>query len=259
MNMDTQIPEIGAEMLLGYLYPELEKRWVARHEGTFYRNYNRDVLSVDPDTAEVSLSRDGLLALLPQGLFSSEDALKKGDRQEKHKKQEQQMKVLSDAFLPFDTLHFRRQLEVERQVSELLDGKLEYLLKEGFGFDLAAETNPYVREFAVLLPCIRHRRGDFGLVRELLAAVFHCEVGFSERRYSESDSTLSWLPAVRYELFIPGLSPAEFQALYRDVQPLTEFLSEWFMPVEVRLEIVIRQPHSERQPDTLTLDYNTEI
>ena len=259
MNELTQIPEIGAEMLLNYLYPELEERWTARHDGTFYRNYNRDVLSLEPGEASVSLSRDSLLALLPQGLLTSEDGLKKGDKQEKHKELERQMKILSETFLPFDTLNFRRQLKTEREVSELLDGKLEYILKTYFGYDLAAEENPYVREFAVLLPCIRQRRGDFNLVRNLLSAIFQCGVSMSERRYSQSDSTRGWLPALRYELLIPGLSPGEVQALYRDLQPLSDFLCEWFMPVEVHLEIVIRQHLPERQLDGLALDYNTEI
>ncbi|MBR5723896.1 MAG: hypothetical protein IKX62_00800 [Bacteroidales bacterium] len=260
MNELTQIPEIGAEMLLNYLYPELEERWTARHDGTFYRNYNRDILSLEPEEESVSLSRDGFLALLPQGLLSPEEELKKGDRQDKHKALEERIKVLSEAFLPIDTFRFRRQLKAEREVSELLDGKLEYILKTYFGFDLAAEQNPYVREFAVLLPCIRQRRGDFGLVRNLLSAVFHCEVQFSQRRYSGTDSTRSWLPVARYELLIPGLSAGEVQALYNDLQPLTAFLGEWFIPMEVRLEIVIRQHGSGPElKEGLTLDYNTEI
>ena len=260
MNEVTQIPEIGAEMLLNYLYPELEERWTARHDGAFYRNYNRDVLSLDPGEASVSLSRDGFLALLPQGLLSPEEELKKGDVQDRHKELETRIKVLSEAFLPIDTFRFRRQLRAERLVSELLDGKLEYVLKTWFGFDLAAEENPYVREFAVLLPCIRQRRGDFGLIRRLLSAMFRCEVLFSERRYSESDSTRAWLPAVRYELLLPGLSAGEVQALYRDLEPLKAFLGEWFMPMEVRLEIVVRQHGAEgRLEKELTLDYNSEI
>lgn len=260
MNIGEQIPEIGAEMLLNYLYPELEERWIARHEGTFYRNYNRDVLSLEPGEASVSLSRDGFLALLPQGLLSPEEELKKKDRQDRHKAVEERLKLLSEAFLPIDTLRFRRQLTAERQVSELLDGKLEYILKNYFGYDLAAEQNPYVREFAVLLPCIRQRRGDFGLIRSLLSAIFRCEVRFVERRYSESDSTRAWLPVARYELLLPGLSAGEVQALYRDLEPLSAFLGEWFMPMEVRLEIVVRQ-HGAPQglEKDLTLDYNTEI
>ena len=89
MNEHIQIPEIGAEMLLCCLYPELEERWTVHPEGTFFRNYNRDVLSLDPEEAQVWLSRDGLLSLLPQGLLSSEEDLRKGDRRERHNEQEQ--------------------------------------------------------------------------------------------------------------------------------------------------------------------------
>ena len=260
MNVNAQIPEIGAEMLLNYLYPELEERWIAHHDGTFYRNYNQDVLSLDPEEAQVWLSRDSFLRLLPQGLLSSEDELKKGNALEKHEALEARRKLLAEAFLPFDTFSFRRRLKAERNVSELLDDKLEYLLKTYFGFDLAAEENPYVRELAVLLPCIRERRGDYGLIRRLLAALFHCEVTMSERRWSGTDSTRQWLPVLCYELLIPGLSAEEYQALYRDLQPLTDFLGEWFIPMEVKLEIVIRQHGAAPQVDVaLMLDYNTEL
>ena len=127
--MDTQIPDIGAEMLLNYLYPELEERWTARLEGTFYRNYSPDILSLDPETAEVSLSRDGMLKLLPQGLLSQEGDLRKGGKKSSHKDLEYRLKVLSEAFLPFDSFSFRRRMRAERSVSELVGGKLEYLLK----------------------------------------------------------------------------------------------------------------------------------
>lgn len=258
--MNTQIPEIGAEMLLGYLYPELEARWTARCDGTFYRNYSPDILELEPDTAEVWLSRDGLLKLLPQGLLSPEDDLRKKGGNKSHDEVMQRLTVLREAFLPIDSLGFRNRLRAERSVSELVGGKLDYVLKTYFDFDLAAEENPYVREFAVLLPGIGRRRGDYGLLRQLLAAMFHCEVTLSERRYSASDSTKQWLPALRYELQMPGLTAGEVQALYRDLQPLTEFLGEWFVPMELHLEIVVRQHTKEPGPDGgRTLDYNTEL
>ena len=258
--MTTEIPEIGAEMLLHYLYPELEDRWTAHHDGTFYRNYSRDVMDISPEETTVWLSRDSFLELLPQGLFAQEDYLKTGDKQEKHKELEQQRRILSEAFLPFDSFAFRRSLQVERQVSELLNDKLAFLLKTYFGFDLAAEENPYVREFAVLLPYVRQWRGDFGLIRNLLSAVFHCEVTMQERRYSQTDSTRQWLPVIRFELLIPDLSAQEFQAMSQEIQPLTDFLSEWFMPMEVRLEIRIKQHRVSPQVNSqLTLDYNAEF
>ena len=260
MSKTVEIPEIGAEMLLNYLYPELEDRWIAHHDGTFYRNYNRDVLQVSKEEADVRLSRDSILGLLPQGLLSQEEDLRKGDRAEKHKELELRLKVLSEAFLPFDTFAFRRMLKVERQVSGLLDVKLEYLLKTYFGFDLAAEQNPYVKEAAVLLPYIRERRGDFGLVRILLSSLFHCRVRMQERRYSQLDSTLCWLPVIRYELLMPNLSAEEFRKLCEELKPLSHFLSEWFMPMEVKLELRVKQHRVQPQVNSgLILDYNTEL
>jgi hypothetical protein len=258
MNEMTQIPEIRAEMLLSLLYPELEEQWIAHHDGTFYRNYNHDILELLPEENRVWLSRDSMLGLLPQGLISGEEELRKGDRGEKHDGLEQRIKVLLEAFLPFDTFSFRRSLKAERCVEELLDDKLGYILRTYFGFDLAAEKDPYVRAFAVLLPCIRHHRGDFDLIRALLASVFQCEVRMSEHRYSESDSTLAWLPEIRYELLIPDLTSAQCQDLYRDIQPLRDFLGEWFVPMDVRLNLLIRHPRpvTGQQP---ILDYNTLV
>ena len=260
MSLNTQIPQIGAEMLLNYLYPELQDKWTVRHEGTFYRNYSRDVLSLDPENASVRVSRDGLLSLLPQGVFSQEEDLKKGNVASKHKELERQMRLLSEAFLPFDTFSFRRLLKAEQSVSELLNTKLEWLLKTYFGYDLAAENNPYVKEAAVLLPYISRRRGDFGLVRNLLESIFGCKVGMEERRYSEFDSTRCWVPMMHYELLIPDLSAMEFSNISKDLAPLTDFLERWFMPMEVKLDIVIRQHGvSPQMGAPLTLDYNTEL
>ena len=254
------IHEIGAEMLLNLLYPELEDQWIAHHDGTFYRNYNRDVLEVDEAGKSVRLSRDSILGLLPQGVISPEDDLRGGDLQDKHKELERQQKLLAEAFLPFDSLFFRRQLKLETNVSELLRDKMEYVLGTYFGFDLEAQTNPYVREAAMLLPYVRHRRGDFGLIKALLQDLFRCEVAQKERRYSQVDSTLCWQPVVRYELLIPGLSAQDYCALQEQVQPLADFLSEWFVPMEVRLEILIKQHQEPRQLDSQwTLDYNTEL
>ena len=260
MIKTTQIPEIGAEMLLNCLYPELREKWTAHHDGTFYRNYNRDVMEIDPETMTVWLSRDGFLELLPQGLLSKEDEFKSGDVQEKHRELDMQRRILSEAFLPFDSINFRSRLRLEGEISGMLSGKLEYILKTYFDYDLAAEKNPYVREFAVLLPYIRHWRGDTYLIKNLLSAIFHCEVTFTLRRYSESDSSRAWLPCIRYDLLMPNLTGEEYRALYSDLQPLAEFLSEWFLPAETRLELRIKHHSANPLLNTdMILDYNTEL
>ena len=260
MKVSYDISQISAEMLLNYLYPELRDKWVAHYAGTFYRNYNNDHLSVFEDTAEVVLARDGFLKLLPEALLSDENELKGGRFEEKYQQLEQKKKVFREAFLPFDMFAFRQRIRMEQKLSELLDCKLEYLLKTYFHYDLAAETNPYIKEFAVLLPYISKLRADFGTTAKMLGCVFDCKIHLKTGRYSSEDSTRYWIPNVEYQLLIPDLSAEEYRKLKVDVEPLQQFLTEWFMPAEVRCEITIKHHH---QPQTIgegmILDYNTEF
>ena len=119
---------------------------------------------------------------------------------------------------------------------------------------------PRPREVAPLLLFIRHRRGDWGLVKNLLRSLFRCPVKQVEGRYSQLDSTKCWIPEVRYELLIPGLSAQAYKEASAQLAPLKEVLAEWFVPAEVRLVICIKQHGEPRQLDSQwTLDYNTEL
>ena len=255
------ISQIGAEMLLNYLYPEMEGEWIVEDKGSFYRNYNMDILALYAEEKRVELSRDGFLQLLPQGLITNEDDLRKAkDIPAKTKELEQRQHLLEEAFLPLDVLHFHRFLKMERIVSGVLNQKMEYLLKQYFGFDLAAEQNQYVREIAVLLPFAKELRGDFPRLRNVMEEIFKCEVNMTEGRYSESDSTVRWIPRVRYDLLIPGLDAEAYRTLSAEVQPFADFLREWFVPAEVLCQVNIKEYGQPQQTDTrLTLDYNTEL
>ena len=151
MKINSNLSQIRAEVLLSHLYPEMEERWKVHHEGAFFRNYNGDSMSIDETTGEVRLSRDGFMRLLPQGVLTDDEELKGEDAAEKFKKLEHRLRVLHEAFLPFDTYAFQKKLAIERQVSRLLDDKLSYVLSQYFGFDLPGEKNPLVRQAAVLL------------------------------------------------------------------------------------------------------------
>ncbi len=259
MTLTNDISEIRAEVLLNYLYPELEDRWRAHYDGAFYRNYNRDALYVNTDTAEVSLARDGFLRLLPQGLLSNTDELRKGNNQGSTEELEWRIHMLSEAFVPFDSYVFHNKLNIERQVSELLDDKLAYVLREYFGYDIKQETSPLVRDAAVLLPYVSWWRGDFGFIKNLLRSLIHCDVVMTEGRYSHLDTTVCWLPKVRYELLISGLTPEEYRQRNEEIQPLRDFLIEWFIPFDVVCEILIKEHPTVQNPaGSLTLDYNTE-
>lgn len=260
MKYDVNIPEIGAEMMLNYLYPELEERWIVRNEGTFYRNYNNDALSVSPYSTELSLARDGIMKLLPQGIISPENELRHGDKKEKYKEIERRKRLLKEAFIPVDTVAFRRKLKVEREISELLNEKLEFILKTYFDIDYRKIENPYVKEFATLLPYIRNRRADFGLIKNIMKSLFDCTVRVFTGRYSQTDSTKNWIPLIRYELIIEKLDNAVYNNISQQLDPLRKFISDWFIPVEMRCEIVIKD-HKEKPilNNRLTLDYNTQI
>jgi len=260
MKVSNDISQISAEMLLNYLYPDMGDQWIARCLGTFYRNYNDDQLSVYEETKEVILARDGFLKLLPESLLSSEDELKGGDFAEKFKMLEKRRRLLKEAFLPFDTISFRQRMHIEQQITHLLDVKLDYMLKTFFHYDRAKETNPYVRKIAVLLPYVSKLRADFSGMAKLLGTIMGCRIKLKLGRYSQTDSTLHWIPSVEYQLLIPDLTAEQYDKLLADILPLQAFIAEWFTPAEVRCKISIKH---HRQPqitgNKLILNYNTEL
>jgi hypothetical protein len=254
------IKEISAEMLLNYLYPELLDKWTARHAGTFYRNYNEDIVKLNVDACHVVLTRDGVLKLLPQGLLTTDDELKEGDFSEKEKALKKRESLLEKIFLPFDTFSFRNSLHIERQISQLLDKKLDLLLKKYFHYDLAAETDKYVKELAVMLPFVSRLRADFGFIGDILSCLTGYGVEMFTGRYSESDDTVCWLPMVKYEILAENLEAEGYNELNRSIDALRNFIREWFMPFDTHLEIVVK--HHGRPfilEEKLLLDYNTEI
>ena len=241
MKIDRNLYQIRAEVLLNYLYPEMEGDWITQYKGTFYRNYNEDILSLYEDENKVVLARDGFLRLLPEGLLTNDDDLRGEDVAQKFKELEWRRELLNEAFSPFDTYIFRKKLTIERHMSELLDQKLEYLLKEYYNFDLAAETNSLVKEAAVLLPFVSRWR----------------EV--TTGRYSHLDTTICWLPRVRYDLLIPGLTPEAYRERKEEIEPLVCFIKEWLIPFDVICEVKIKEHHPKVETlGRVTLDYNTE-
>ena len=260
MRKTNDIAEIRAELLLNYLYPEGAHNWIAQNEGLFFRNYNSDLLAVDEETMVAETARDSFIKLFPQGLLTQETDLRGEDKAEKFRQLELRLRYLRETFKPIDTFRFRESVYVERQVDSLLQGKLSHILKTYYDIDLEKVENPYVREAVCLLPYVNRRRGDFGFIANLLETLVKCKVNMTKSRYSHSDSTLTWLPMVRYELIIPDLTPEEYQEKDKEIEPLREFLREWMIPFEVWCQIVIKEFDVPQQTNTrLTLGYNTEV
>lgn len=260
MTINKNISQIRAEVLLNYLYPEMNRKWMVQGKGTFYRNYNQDVLALYKKENKAVLSRDGFLRLLPEGLLTRDDDLRGEDFSKKYEELEWRRELLNEAFSPFDTYVFRKKLEVERQASELLEQKLSYLLKEYFNFDIEAEQSDLVKEAAMILPFVSRWRGDLGLVCNMLGALMHCEVEMVKGRYSPVDTTRLWLPQVTYKLLIEGLTPDTYQERVKSLEPLAAFLKEWLIPYDVKCVIEIKQHLVPQKPEEgLMLNYNTEL
>lgn len=258
-TIHPNLSEISAEMLVNYLYPELAERWTPKDMGTFYRNYNCDILSYDEQTAEIQLARDSFIRFLPQGLLYAGNGICKKRTRESISDQDNRKRLLEDMFRPFDAFALRRKLQLERQVSALLNTKLEYVLATYFNFNLAAETNPYVRDVAMLLPFVHTLRGDLLFIRNLLAAMFSCKVIMHKGRYSQTDNTRTWLPQITYELLITDLTAEAYNQILKDIMPLCQFLQEWFLPFEAKSTLTVKWHHAQCGTNGLILDYNTEL
>ena len=254
----NNIAEISAEVLLNYLYPEMSALWTARMEGTFYRNYNHDALTIDAEEHNVTLARDGFLKLLPEGLLTRDDDLKGKNKEQSILELKRRKHRLRELFLPFDTYSFQKRIEIEHIASEMLEHKLSYLLKEYFDFDIEQEESELVRKAAVMLPYVHLLRGDFGFISNMLGAIMKCEVDMSIGRYSHLDSTICWLPEIRYDLLIPNLSIEEYRQKDSELQPLRDFIKERLIPFDVVCSIYIKE-HPEERPKQFTLGYNTEV
>ncbi len=260
MRPESNMSEISAEMLLNFLYPDEADQWMVKDKGTFYRNYTPDVLSVDENTHSVALSRDGFIKLLPQGLITTDDELKGDDVSDKYVVLAKRKQLLQEIFKPIDSFTFRRRLDVEKKVSQLLDDKATYLLKKFYHFNLLQEHNPYVKMLAILLPYISKLRANFGLVRDLLQILVGCEVEMTTGRFSEKDDTRYWLPWLKYDLLIDDLTNPQYNDLRKDILGVEQFINEWFMPFDVKCSLRIKQHgYPCKVEENLTLDYNTEL
>ena len=259
MIEQTNIAEIKAEVLLNHLYPELADQWIVKNKGTFYRNYSEDAMRIDEESGTVSLSRNGFLRLLPQGLITTDDELKGKDFHAKYEELKLRRSQLEELFRPFDSWAFRKTVQVEKQLSELLDGKLDALLKTYFRVDRATEPNAYVREMMGLLPMVSRLRADFGRIGDILSSLLGYHVTTEISRYDWSGWRQDAQPMVLYRAWIPGLKAEDYKALKEDLAAMKDFICEWFIPFDTYCEIEVKSEELATLDYQLTLDYNTRL
>jgi len=239
----------------------MQDRWNVVDKGVFYRNYSCDVLNVDRKEGTVELARDNFLRLLPQELLSSESELntlknrKNADFNTVYEQLQRRLKLLAEAFGPFDTFEFRTRLDMERSLERVLEGKMVAVLKEVFGFDITQVRDEYVFRAALLLPYFPSLRGDPEFIRCLLSTVLDTEVTMKISDYSERDQTVFSMPKITFSLIMNGLDPEQFLQKCGEVRPLAEFVQERIAPADVLCEISVKGADDERK----ILDYNYSL
>lgn len=237
MEINDNLANIKAEMLLNYLFPEKSEVWVARHRSAFYRGYNQDILSLDEENEKLDLARNGYLKLLPREMMAPGEEARNGRSFEEIGRR---IELVEEAFLPLDAFAFRNSLNIERQVADLLEQRFEYLLKTYFDIDVENIANPLVRKAVTLLPSVSRHRGNLDYVRNMFRSIVGCEVRMSTGRYSDGDSSKAWVPMARYDLIIDGLTKTKYARKLKEIAPLVDFIREWYMPVEVEFVVKIK-------------------
>lgn len=259
MNTQSNISEIRAEVLLNHLYPEQSDSWIVKNKGTFYRNYSDDILKLDEKLSEVYLSRDGYLRLLPQGLISTDGELKNGEFSVKYQALSERKKILEELFVPFDSWNFRDSVHNEDELSELLENKLNILLNKYFGVDIKEETNPYVREMIHLLPIVNRLRGDFSRICDVLTALLKYKVTMEVSCYNWTDKASDTQPMISYKVWIPNLTKEGYIALEKNIEGLSNFIVEWFIPFDTRCIIELKAAETSTLNNNMLLNYNTKL
>lgn len=240
---NTNISALRAEVLLNHLYPEQSDSWVVSNKGTFYRNYSEDVLQLDANLSQVSLSRDGLLRLLPQGLVNTKDELKTAE----------------ELFVPFDSWRFRDSLRAEEDFAYLLENRLNIILKTYYGVDIDAETNPLIREMMKLLPLASSIRGNFHKIGDILKALLNKRVTTHITCYNWSDKIVDTQPMVFYKVWVPELTSESYKELEKNIEALKNFLVEWFIPFDIYCAIEIKAEKTTSLNNAMLLNYNTKL
>lgn len=256
--------EVSAEMLLGHLYPELELLWSVRHRGTFYRNYSADVMSLDEEEVTIDIARDGILKLLPPAMLTGDFELtktnadgqgQKKDFKTRYEEMKKRLHILEEAFLPIDTCNFLGSLATERHIEDIMEVKVNELLKDYFNFDIAKEKDPLVANAALLLPLVASRRGDIRFVKRLIESVAGRKVRIRKSAYSDTDNSRYWMQKIDFDIVVDNLTEETYKLEDSRIRPLTEFLSTYFLPIDIFCSFNI----VGKNTDVKLLNYNTNV
>jgi hypothetical protein len=231
-----------------------EEDVIVRMGGVFSRNYSGDCINDAEEEGKtiLALSRDGVFHLLPEGLFFEENRIKnvlKNDFTTEYKKFKKEKENIELFFQPFDTEHFKRSLELEKKLNEIVE-RGNGIFIDNF-LEKPETDNKYIIRTAAILPFVSRLRGNFALLRDILQNVFSAE----KVEINEIAPLFK-----RFIIHKKGLSKEEYLAMDDDLSPFFDFFGQWFLPVGMEYDYRIKdytQPFT--LGNTLLLDYNTHL
>lgn len=249
----SSFDELKAETVLSVLSPDV-KHWNVLHKGYFYRNYHPDLINLYTSQKYIETSRNGLMKVLPEGLFFDPQQLKLGDKdnfKEKKEKLDEIRKFYAVFFMPFDSELFDLSLRLESIINDKSDTIISDLLRIFLDFDYEAVTNPYVKALAPLVLCSARIRGDFRLITNLLSAITDCRVSYKISKLS-----------VKFIVHKHNLNRLEYQNFNVELKQLFDLVEDWFVPMQYKVEYMVKDYKqrlvlSSEKP--LLLNYNTNL
>jgi hypothetical protein len=250
MNLPQPPEHIKAEAFLSTFIRD-EDDLDIEMSGVFSRNYNNDIIALDPsdakgETVTVRLSRDSVFHILPENLFFEENKLRKLAKEkktEKVKMEEERIRLEKQKiclfFKPFDTAYFKLLLRLEKAVNNISESRTRLLLDQFFDvFDLKTD-NPLTRKVIPFLPLASEIRGNKKLLKDLLQCLyFPASVElYTERKRRPSGVTETVMKII---IHIENLSAKEFMTLQNNTNDFAGFFYEWFLPVDMGYEFKIK-------------------
>ena len=248
INKNINLQEIKAETILSLENLPCFSVQTKENSGMFYRNYFSDLIEYDSDNNTLTLSRDGIFNLLPEGLFFEEDELKNSksfqDTSDKIKKKRRE---ISQFFQPFDTEYFKLSLMLEKKINEISEKGNKVLLDLFFDKNKIAEN----KSLQFLLPQINQIKGNEYLITDILKIILNAKkVELIEIDYHTK----------RFIIHIPNLSKEEYFEKTQQVSDIFEILREYFFSFDINYDFRIKDRKQRFiLNENLILDYNTNL
>ena len=243
---------VKAETLISLL--NIQKELSVQTKGVFSRNYSEDLMTVDDaeDKTTLTVARDGIFHLLPQGLFFKENQLngKPNEFDNEYSELKKRKKEALAFFQPFDSALFKLSLELEQKLNNFAKIGNDIFV-DSFGDSEALGKNQYIPKIKKLIPFANQIRGNFPLLADLLAnalSVEKVEVKKIERFH------------LRFIIHKNGLNREEYLAMDKELELFFDYFQHHFLPVEQKYDYKIKDyKHPFTLGTSLILDYNTNL